>query len=156
MDDKNKCVLREILKVDEDVVGNGSCDFRKLFGQELFVYMQSGHIGVIFYYTRNILYNIFYIAAVRIEGFIHAHRLSKHHTADDASRQYDDYSDHQKNNGSSRTGIMQFPVEIFVKRTEDTGNDSRPENRKKERRKQIEKQKEDNDHYREKKYVLDS
>jgi hypothetical protein len=49
---------------------------------------------------------------------------------------------------------MQFPVKIFIERTENTGNDSRPEYGKEERRKQIEKQEKDKDHYREEEYVL--
>src|SRR5271157_789338 len=105
--------------------------------------MKSGHIGIIFYNTSKTLYSIFYIAAIRIEGFVHAHGLSKHHSADYASRQYDAYSYHQKNNGGSRSGIMQFSVEIFIEGAEDTGDDSRPENGKKERGEQIEKQEKD-------------
>jgi hypothetical protein len=50
---------------------------------------------------------------------------------------------------------MQFPVEIFVEGAENTGNDSRPEYGKKERCEEIEKQKKDDNHNREKKYILD-
>jgi hypothetical protein len=49
---------------------------------------------------------------------------------------------------------MQFPVEKFIEGAENTGNDSRPENGEKERREQIEKQKKDDNHNREKKYIL--
>lgn len=67
LNDKNKSILRECLQLHKDIVGNTPGDFRKLFGPELFIYMQTGNVRIIFDCSSDTPYKIVDITTIRTE-----------------------------------------------------------------------------------------